>query len=163
MSAGRAALRWAALMMSHLRLSHFPCVLRHRCFCRRNQAGCAEPVVPLDLALNRELGIQRHADAVPYCCRIVRNILADKPRVTKFPIEFDGPAEGEALPVAGDMSESQQQQVGSCVCSEALLMCALSRRRNNAWKCNHAVACVVAFSVLTWPLEPASAALASCA
>lgn len=51
----------------------------------------------------------------------MRNILADKPRVTKFPIEFDGPAEGEALPVAGDMSEQQQQQVGTGPSIGALL------------------------------------------
>ena len=59
----------------------------------------------------------KQSGAVPCCCRIVRNILADKPRVTKFPIEFDGPAEGEALPVAGDMSEAQQQQVGTRACN----------------------------------------------
>lgn len=59
-------------------------------------------------------------------CRIVRNILADKPRVTKFPIEFDAPAAADALPVAGDMSGAvdggfgeqqaadQQQQVCHC-------------------------------------------------
>lgn len=59
------------------------------------------------------------AGIASYRCRIVRNILADKPRVTKFPIEFDGPAEGEALPVAGDMLESQQQQVGTRAWNEA--------------------------------------------
>ena len=32
----------------------------------------------------------------------MRNILADKPRVTKFPIEFDAPV--DSIPVAGDVS-----------------------------------------------------------
>ena len=27
-------------------------------------------------------------------CRLMRNILADKPRVTKFPVEFDPPPDG---------------------------------------------------------------------
>ncbi len=38
-------------------------------------------------------------------CRLVRNILADKPRVTKFPIEFDAPT--DSIPVAGDASAPQ--------------------------------------------------------
>jgi hypothetical protein len=52
------------------------------------------------------------------CCRLMRNILADKPRVTKFPIEFDA----QTIPtmagmpgehsmdhsLAGDMIEGMQ-------------------------------------------------------
>ena len=35
----------------------------------------------------------------PACCRrLLRNILADKPRVTKFPIEWD-PAQGSGMEV----------------------------------------------------------------
>jgi hypothetical protein len=148
-----------------LQLCQGPCVLRHCCYCTWTQAGWAECAGQLGLGGTciSDCATSQGSGVAPRCCRIVRNILADKPRVTKFPIEFDGPAEGEALPVAGDMSESQQQQVGTCVCSEALLICALFRRRNNAWKCFRAVACLVAFNVLTWPLELASAALVSCA
>lgn len=36
------------------------------------------------------------------CCRLWRNILADKPRVTRFPVEFDSVA---AAPETGDMGE----------------------------------------------------------
>ena len=41
--------------------------------------------------------------------RLWRNILADKPRVTKFPIEWDQVKE-EADTMGGDQQQEQQQQ-----------------------------------------------------
>ena len=52
--------------------------------------------------------LRRHACscAVRYCYRLSRSILADKPRVTRFPVEFD-PV--EALPGAQAPAQSAQQ------------------------------------------------------
>lgn len=51
----------------------------------------------------------------PFFYRLTRSILADKPRVTKFPIEWDStqPApEGGAQEGGAEMDDQQQQQGG---------------------------------------------------
>lgn len=43
--------------------------------------------------------------------RLVRNILADKPRVTKFPVEFDPPP-ADMVPLAGVTGEVAEEDAG---------------------------------------------------
>lgn len=43
---------------------------------------------PVRKALTFQVALQQHMTQFGVC-RLVRNILADKPRVTRFPIDFD--------------------------------------------------------------------------
>ena len=44
--------------------------------------------------------------------RLVRNILADKPRVTKFPVEFDAPP-ADMVPLAGVGGEAAEDDAAT--------------------------------------------------
>lgn len=44
-------------------------------------------------------------------CRLVRNILADKPRVTKFPIDWEGSGQQKAGGAEGEQPAENEMQV----------------------------------------------------
>lgn len=54
--------------------------------------------------------------------RLVRNILADKPRVTKFPVEFDPPP-ADMVPLAGVPGEVAEDDAGIDVYQNGVHTC----------------------------------------
>ena len=70
--------------------------------------------------------------------RVVRNILAEKPRVTRFPCEFDAPA----IPAAGEMDEEETENqpvaAGGCTPRPRTTRTTRTRTRRTARRCSTA-------------------------